>query len=457
MAMVNDMWSTWSAGKRWAFVLGAVSIVLIACAVGWWTSRTTYAVLFSNLKDVDAAEIATTLDGWQTPHRFADGGATILVPTDAVYDTRMKLVSQGVPHGGNVGFEAFKDSDFGVTEFAQRVNYQRALQGELERTITSIAGIQSARVHLTLRKATMFESVDAPAKASVALTLASGAQLAPRQVTGIQRLIASAVDGLNAESVVVLGRGGATLSASGGADEQGDEQTRVETRLRQRVEGLLLAALGGERHYTVSVDAQLNYNHVKQVRESLLAQGKDGNGLLVRQKTSNTHPVANVDGDAPKVAASGESELEFAHGREQEEVDVAPGRIERLSLGVVLPQDVPVADVAKLRDVIAAAVGLDTHRGDRLDIASLASVAPRPATAIDMPAMPKSSPVRQAPAPHWTIDWIATTLYALLAVACFTGGILLSRRRQPKRLSLEQRDNLLRDVRQWIDAPERVV
>ena len=128
-----------SRQRRWILAVGAVIILCVAGALAWWTMTPRYTVLFSGLRESSAAEIAGALDTMQVPHRYADGGATLLVPDDLVYDTRMKLVAQNVPHGSSVGFEVFKDSDFGVTEFAQQVNYQRALQGELERTIDTLS------------------------------------------------------------------------------------------------------------------------------------------------------------------------------------------------------------------------------------------------------------------------------------------------------------------------------
>ncbi|MFS6823044.1 flagellar basal-body MS-ring/collar protein FliF, partial [Staphylococcus aureus] len=127
-------------------------------------------------------------------------GKVILVPSDQVYETRMQLVSRGVPKGGSVGFELFKDSDYGVTEFAQHVNYQRALQGELERTIAALSEVDSARVHLTIRRADLFQTDTDPSKASVTLTLRQGKHLDAKEVAGIQRLVASAVDGLTPAS-----------------------------------------------------------------------------------------------------------------------------------------------------------------------------------------------------------------------------------------------------------------
>lgn len=459
--MGTALWTSWSKSRRIFFVSGAAAIVLVASVLGWWATRTSYGVLFSHLKDVDAAEIATALDGWQTPHRYADGGATLLVPEDAVYDTRMKLVSQGIPHGGSVGFEVFKDSDFGVTEFAQRVNYQRALQGELERTIDAIADVQSSRVHLTLRKAGMFDSGEAPSKASVSLTFRPGAHLSRPQVAGIQRLVASAVDGLTPESVAILGDGGVTLSAQTGGDG-GEEQTRIEARLRQRVQDLLRDAMGIDAGSTVSVDVTMNYDRVRQVHEKLVEQGKDGNGLLVRQRTANSHAAATASGsDEPaKPQGSGETETEYAHGREQEEIERAPGRIQRLSVGVVVPAGTTQSAVTSLYDLVAASVGIDAARGDRLDIVALgkvhATVAP-PATVADARGVPLP-PVTSAWA--WQQPWMPALVGAgagAVVVLLVGVGMLRSRKRNvPARLTHERREAVLVEVRQWLAAKDSV-
>jgi flagellar M-ring protein FliF len=455
MNYVRLLWNSWSGGKRLVFCLGVSLILVLAAGLTWWSARPRFGVLFSELRQADAAEIATALDGLQIPHRFADNGATVLVPVDVVYDTRMKLISQGVPRGGTVGFEVFKDSDFGVTEFAQRVNYQRALQGELERTIDAITEVQSSRVHLTLRREGMFESQDTPSKASVSLVLQPGHRLAARQVAGIQRLVASAVDGLVPEAVVVLGPSGAVLS--GGTREVGDDgeaELRVEARLRQRIEGLLHEALGESAAFAVSVDVQLNYDHIKQVKDTLLPQGRDGNGLLVRQKTSNAHAMPGQDGGAAHaVTTSGESELEYAHGREQEEVEVAPGRIQRITVGILVPVGTDAATIAKLDSVIGAAAGLDNTRGDRLSIAAVGTRAKRSIAVVEAEAPSPAHASSTSTHPGVVSAGRQLAFAGLVGLLCFGAGIGITRMRAPRRLTSGERERLLQDVRRWIDTP----
>lgn len=449
---------------RGAFLVCVAALAVAAGALGWWALHPPYGVLFRDLREADAAEIVAALDQQQVPHRMADGGSTILVPDDRVYESRMKLVSQGVPKGNSVGFELFKDSDYGVTEFAQKVNFQRALQGELERTIESLDEVTSARVHLTLRRASLFEDDKTPAKASVTLTLKSGRHVDANQVTGIQRLVASAVDGLEPSSVVVLDDRGAPLvstaggSAQAAASEVLDQQAKAEQDLRNRATQLLNQALPGQA-FSVSVDVALNYDHIKRVSEHLIAQGKDGNGLLSHLKTNSTGRLTGdpePDGNRPSSASIGQ-ESDYAHGREQEEYESAPGRIQRITVGVVVPTGLPQAQVTRLEDVVAAGLGLDLTRGDRVRIAGFATAQQPTALAPPAPAMPAihvaatpalSSPgIGHLPTPLWSMAILA-------GVALLTAlGFALSIRRQEvtPRLTREERDDLLRKMTAWVE------
>lgn len=462
-----------SRSSRLAFLLGLLLIAGTVGGVVWWVMHPPYGVLYGNLRMQEAAEITSTLGQMQVPYRLSDEGKTVLVPAEQVYDTRMKLAAQGVPKGGSVGFELFKDSDYGVTEFAQRVNYQRALQGELERTIASLDEVASARVHLMIRRADLFDRDKQASKASVTLSLRPQKRLDAREVAGIQRLVASAVDGLSPAAVVVLDDSGTVLSASS-MDGQGtllagdrlDAEARIEGQLKARAEALLRHVLQ-TGDFTVSVDVRLDYDRVKEVSERLIAQGKDGNGLLVREKIdSSGHPAAASDADHPGSgsATSSDHELEFAHGREQKEVEQAPGGIKRISVGIVIPSSLSRGKVEQLSDVVSAALGLDRSRGDTVDIAAIAPAAsdaadagaakpaPLTATAHAAPA-PAKSPAVAATSNAW--PWrIFLALAAAVVLALLLAIPLLVRRVEPRRLSASDREEALRRLRQWLEVAE---
>jgi len=468
---MRQFFASMSHRSRFAFAAGLLLIVCVIAVATWWIMHPPYGVLFSDLREADAAEITTTLGQMQVPYHLADEGKTILVPAEQVYETRMKLVSQGVPKGGSVGFELFKDSDYGVTEFAQKVNFQRALQGELERTIASLTEVASARVHLVIQRSSLFERDREASKASVTLSLRPQKHLDAREVAGIQRLVASAVEGLAPESVVVLDDKGAVLSGYA-ADGQGgvsvsdrlDEQTKVEAALRTRVGQILKRVLLTD-DFTVSVDVRLNYDHVKQVRERLLAQGKDGNGLLIREKVNNTgHGTDSSDPDHVKTGpTSTDHEVEYAHGHEQEEVVRALGSIERISVGIVIPSSLPKAEIGKLSDVVSAGLGLDASRGDKVDIAAIALPEPVKAVAVAASAQntldavaddghagdARAAPVHVAVAiPVWIYAGGGALLLIVLAAALLPG------RRSPRRLLASEREEALAQLRQWIESPE---
>ncbi|MFK2902145.1 flagellar M-ring protein FliF [Dyella jejuensis] len=462
-----------STRSRLAFALGILLIAGIVGIASWWVTHPPYGVLFRDLRESDAAEITSALDQMQVPYRLADEGKSIMVPDAQVYETRMKLVSQGIPKGGSVGFELFKDSDYGVTEFAQKINFQRALQGELERTISSLVEVSSARVHLTIRRSDLFTPDQDPSKASVTLSLRPGKHLDARGVAGIQRLVASAVDGLVPESVVVLDDKGTVLSGYAAQGENGalnsdslDAQTQLENQLRARVGDLLHRVLRTD-NFTVSVDVSLNYDHVKQVREHLIAQGKDGNGLLVHEKINATgHSVDDADPEHSKSGTtSSDRDVEYAHGREQEEVDQAPGRIGRVSVGIVIPATLPASEINKLADVVSAGLGLDESRGDKVDIAAIAPPeAPPIATqSTSMTAVPHAdvvspeAPVADEAATSAVVAskyWWLYPVIAALVLFLVCALLMAARSSTPRRLTLSEREAALLRLRQWIETAE---
>ncbi len=349
-------------------MIGAAVILLAAIAALWWVFSPRDGLLFGNLREADAAEISTALDEWKVPHAFTEDGTGILVDESQLHSVRMRLVSAGIPKGGHVGYELFDDNEFGVTEFAQRINYQRALQGELERTITAIPGVQNVRVHLSIRRPGLFLSDQADSKASVAVTLLPGASMERKQVAGIRNLVASAVEGLKPDSVVVVGPSGLQLGGPTGVEEQGlatehsDAARQLAVELEAKVDQLLAEALHGQRA-AVSVNVRLNFDQVRMTSERVLAQPGQEQGLVIRRTGNGARPP---EGGGQMTMLN--EQVEYAHGMEREEVTRASGTVERISVAVMLPGSVSSSEQERLRRLVAAAVGLDASRGDTLEI-----------------------------------------------------------------------------------------
>ena len=211
MSFVQNISEPGSNQRIALIALGGVGLCAILVAVYLVFFHASYAVLFADLRSLDAATIVSDLDKKKVPYRLKDGGATILVPSKIADATRLAVMSEDLPLKGQVGFELFNKSDMGLTEFAQKINYRRALQGELSRTLMALDVIDSARVQLSLSDPTVFREDHRPSKASVTVIPRVGQSITPETVRGIQKLVAAAALDLEASDVVVLDEHGALI------------------------------------------------------------------------------------------------------------------------------------------------------------------------------------------------------------------------------------------------------
>jgi flagellar M-ring protein FliF len=248
-------------------------VVLVALAgfggLIFWNTTPDYQVLFSNLSPEDAGEMANKLKEKKVPYQVTGGGTTLLVPREQVYDLRLTLAADGLPKGGGVGFEVFDRTNFGVTDFVQKLNYQRALQGELSRTIKQIREIDQVRVHIVTPKESLFTEEQKKATASVLIKTRSGMTLGAAQVDGIVRLVASSVEGLEPGNISVVDTSGKVLSKRAEAglvgqltNSQLDHQRNIEEGIKRKVQGMLEEVLGMSRAIA-RVSAEIDYQEVE--------------------------------------------------------------------------------------------------------------------------------------------------------------------------------------------------
>lgn len=448
---LKNFYSTLTKPARIRLLAGLAFIVVLTGALLWWTFSPRQQLLFGNLREGDAAEIVASLNEWKVPHKITDGGSSILVAADKVYETRMRLVSAGVPRGGHVGFELFDDADFGVTEFAQRVNYQRALQGEIERTIASLPGVETARVHLTIRRPGLFVGEHETSKASVALTLRPGESLTRQQVGGIRSLVASAVEGLDTNAVSVLDSNGALLAgaeASGqGLDERQEEEAKLEAKVQSRIMDLLGQILSREQ-FRVSVDATLNFDIVREVSERPLTQ-LDGTSVLVRKHVNST------DGSERNGSSQNQEDAEYAHGTARAEISRTPGRLERLSVAVILPPTLDEDEVERIHSLIAAAAGIDPERGDRLEVSRLGRDQRWQTGASADVAIGGVVPAGPVAADGLSNNGVSRSAWMKLALVALVGllvGVMLAfaSRRRPRALKAAEREAVLNKLQSWL-------
>ncbi|WP_322026139.1 flagellar basal-body MS-ring/collar protein FliF [Burkholderia sp. BCC1977] len=350
-------------GRQLAWIAGLVALIAAVAFAGYWALRPSYQVLFSDLKPQDAAAIIAELERQKVPFRIDEASHAILVPDGDTRATRLKLMSADLRLRGTVGFELFNNSDLGLTDFAQKVNYQRALQGELARTIMSLDEIDMARVHLTLPESSIFRRVDDRPKASVALFARDGQTLTPDTIGGIQRLIAAAIPQMAPADVTVVDqRGGPVNSRESDLDDPHYAlKHAIEREYVRKITGQI-APLIGALHATVSVDAALDFDQVRTTRESGISQPivNDNGTVPALPAGKQALPPAGLPPLPSPAAANDGTRSE----RRVEQIVSAPGAIKRLSVGIVVDGALPDDALERLRTVASAAVGANTARGD---------------------------------------------------------------------------------------------
>ena len=269
---------------------------LIALAVGasTWLKQSDYRILFSNISERDGGSIIAALEQMNVPYRFNEGGSANLIPGTRVHEVRLRLATQGLPKGGGVGFELMENQKFGISQFAEQVNYQRGLEGELARTIQSIGAVQGARVHLAIPKPTVFLREELKPSASVMVSLYPGRSLDPMQIVGIQNLVAASVPNLAVAGVTVIDQSGAMISQlKSRLMEAGLDPTQIkyvqeiEANTIKRVEDILLPILG-KGNARVQIAADIDFSQSEQTAETHRPNTTPPDVSIRSQQTSET-------------------------------------------------------------------------------------------------------------------------------------------------------------------------
>jgi flagellar M-ring protein FliF len=312
-----------------------IAAVIAVMAVFWiWSQSPKYKVVFSNFNDKDGGAIVAVLEQQNIPYKLADGGASILVPADLVYQTRLKLAAMGLPRGGNVGFELLENQKFGVSQFVEQVNFQRALEGELERSIQAISGVDGARVHLAIPKSSVFVRDAQKPTASVLVKLMQGRTLDQHQVSAIAHLISSSVPNLSLANVDIVDQNGNLLSdaSKGGSKTLDANQLKYVENLQKNIVSRVQAIISpilGEKNVRAEANVEIDFSNTEeaneiykpnqkpevavirslQTNESIVPSGSSNGGVpgaLTNQPPANaTAPLNTTNNAAPGGAAAG--------------------------------------------------------------------------------------------------------------------------------------------------------
>ena len=418
--------------------LAAVAVT-VALSIGIFVfvaNQEDYRVLFSNLSGGDAATILTKLKERKISYQISPAGDVISVPSSQVSELRLELAAEGIPQGGGVGFEIFDNKSFGTTDFEKQLNYRRALQGELARTINSLDEIQQSRVHIVLPRDSLFIDQQKKTTASVTLRLNAGKKLKPSQIEGIGHLVASSVEGLSAADVMIVDSQGNVLSQISAGDSrhaqmsasQVEYKKNIEKDMAGKIQSLLENVVGAGKA-AVRVSADLDFRVTEKTEELF-----DPESPVVRSTQKQSDKVTGLTpgktGTAAETAGAEKEKAEEIINYEINKVvskTVMPvGEVKKLSIAVLVDgiyekdsagatvfQERPRKDIEALEDLVRKSAGLDAQRGDQVVVSSM------PFNRPELEQEMMSLPWQDRLAPFFPIIRYVVILIALVLVILF--------------------------------------
>jgi len=363
--------------------LGAIAAIIFLVTV---VNTPTYGTLFSNLSEEDASKIVAKLQEKSIPYQLNESGKSILVPKDKVYEVRLSLAGEGLPQSSIIGYEIFDRTNLGISDFVQKVNYRRALEGELARTILTIEEVEGARVHLVVPERALFKEDEKPATASVVLKLKSSKPPKIETIQGIAHLISSSVEGLESENVTIVDARGVLLSdvhksnsVAALTTTQYEMQQRVEAYLAAKAQTLLESVVGSG-NALVQVNAELDFRQVERTLEQF-----DPDRTAVRSEQLSEEKTSSGDSLTPSTRSNTVTNYEI--NKTVEHIVENLGNLKRLSVAALVNgvpttvtkdgqqvteiQPRPEQEMQKLTDLVKMSVGFDAVRNDEVSVTNL--------------------------------------------------------------------------------------
>ena len=406
MAQLTKLFASLSLKQKISIVSAVIAMIAALYNFTRWRHEQDFKPLYTGVAAEDAAGIVQKIKESGSEYRLSETGGVISVPADKVAELRLELAAVGLPRSGRIGFELFDKTTFGATEFVEHVNYNRALEGELERSIGSLNSIEQARVHLTAAKESVFVESREQAKASVVVKLRAGASLFPQNVTAIQQLVASAVEGLNPDDVSVVDTRGSLLSRRKSASDDAspsdavfDRRQRMERDLLEKINSTLEPLLGHDKFRAgVTVDCDLTSREeseeVFDPAKSVMTNSQKteevitGSSITGIPGTASSLPHPAVRAGGPTSTTSRRTEnINYQSSHVVRKTLIPNGIVKRLSISVLLDERshwegkgnsrklvhvaTPPETMKAVHDLVAGATGFTQERGDLITIESL--------------------------------------------------------------------------------------
>ncbi|HET7327457.1 MAG TPA: flagellar basal-body MS-ring/collar protein FliF [Nocardioidaceae bacterium] len=438
-----------TTGQKMTAIIGSAALLVGGVLLFRWAAAPTYSPLFNELAPADASAIVDQLETDGTPYELTDGGSTILVPRDQVYDTRIGLSGEGLPAGDTTGYALLDDQDLSTSQFQEQTDYKRAMEGELANTIEALDGVATSVVHLAIPQEEIFADEQKPTTASVLVETTPGATLDPDQVQAVVHLVASSVEGLEPDQVTVADASGTVLSAPDGSlaavgDARSQQVQDFEQRMSTSVQSMLDRVLGAG-NTAVQVTADLNFDRTvthttryfsdpeslplaaTTTTEEYTAPGGDGAGGVVGPDGQLDPGAAEVDGETSYRKESTTSDN--AVGKTEEDREAAPGEVDSLHVAVVLDtQSLGAIEARDVEDMVASGLGINDRRGDTVEV----SVMPFDRTAEEA-AAEELAAAKAAEEKADLMSQLRTAALVLLVALLLLGAWLRGRKRRKAR------------------------
>lgn len=475
MNQIRQILEKLSIAQRIWIVAAVIAVVGGLTELSRWNQERDFKPLFTGVAAEDAGPLLAKLRESNVTYRLADNGTTVLVPSAQVAELRIDMASAGLPKSGRIGFELFDKANFGASEFAEQVNYHRAIEGELERSIMSIREVEEARVHVTLAKDSIYADQRQAAKASVLVKLRHSAALSPQNIAAICQLTASAVPGLSPEQVSLVDTSGNLLnrprpSEVGDGTEASvaalDYRKSVERDLQNKIAATLDPLLGAD-HFRVGVSADVDLTSGDQSEETfdptksaMTTSQKTDDGPAMPFASGIPGTASNVPVPAAKPVTTSSNyarhteSIAYENSRIVRHTKLPQGAVKKISLSVLVDHTLrwdktnriiepPSADKLKvIHDLVAAATGLNTVRGDQLVVESFPFESTLNAEPESL-AMPAPLPEARTALPAWMQKLTGKKLYAAIGIgvgallALIVAFILMRKRSKRRRISVE--------------------
>ena len=437
-------------GKKSVFFISGITIVIIgfigAC---WWFLKPTYVPLLQQGDKNIQANVISILDTANIPYVIKNN--TIEVEERNVGEAKIALDKGGLSNPDTVGFELFNETDYGMSDFAQKINFQRALEGELARSIMTMEGMKYARVHLTPEKDTIYEVDKATAKASVVVETLNNHQLGRESIEGIQNLVSSAVNGLDAKNVVLLNQQGEIISNNVNTSSNSLKRSEdIEAKIESKVRNILYQSFNINK-VSVSANVQVNFDKRKVVREKPILS--DTGILLLKKKESSSTVLGTENTTASQKDSSQDSE--YAVGKETSEIEYGSERVSKINVGVIVPSTLTFTQLQNIQQVLETGLGIDKKRGDNLVLVS--SMVPAEIISDQQPKnelLPlnnkKNNSIESYLTPFKIITFSSLVLIILLLIFKFVRRVPDKNEVEIDSLSDEEREKILVNLKYWL-------